>query len=135
MIGGYVDRKLSTNVDLELAIDLLSNKRTDAFEADGKTTYLSAQLLRRFGGRQSNAFVMGGGALAIHDGVTQFSDGSFRTEHNSTNPGFIFGGGMSFRARNDLEIAPAVRMTLMFIDDDSEPWSSITVGVRLGFSR
>lgn len=135
LIGGYVDRKLSKNVDLEFAADLLWNKRTDAFQADGKTTYLSAQVIRRFGSRQANGFVMGGGALAIHDGVTQFSDGSFRTEHNSTNPGFMFGGGMSFRTGNDVEIAPIVRMTLMSIDDDSDPWSTISVGVRVGFSR
>ena len=135
LVGGYVDRKLSKNVEFEFAADLLSNKRTDSFEADGKTTYLSAQLIRRFGGRSANAFLMGGGALAIYDGVTQFSDGSFRTERSSTNPGFIFGGGLSFRTKNDLEIAPIVRMTLMSIEDDSDPWSSFTLGVRVGFSR
>ena len=135
LIGGYVDRKLSKHVDLEFAADLLANKRTDNFEADGKTTYLSAQIIRRFGSRQANGFVMGGGALAIHDGTTQFSDGSFRAEHTSTNPGLIFGGGLSFRTANDIEIAPIVRMTLMFIDDDSDPWSTISVGVRVGFSR
>ena len=135
VIGGYVDRKLSKNVDLEFAADLVANTRTDNFEADGKTTYLSTQLIRRFGSRQANGFVMGGGALAIHNGTTQFSDGSFRTEHNSTNPGLIWGGGLSFRTGNDIEIAPIVRMTLMFIDNDSDPWSSISVGVRVGFSR
>lgn len=135
LVGGYVDRKLSKNVDLDFAADLLSNKRTDNFEADGKTTYLSAQVIRRFGSRQANGFVMGGGALAVHDGITQFSDGSFRTEHTSTNPGLIFGGGLSFRTGNDIEIAPIVRMTLMFIEDDSDPWSSITVALKVGFSR
>lgn len=133
LIGGYVDRRLSQNVDLEVAADLLTNRRTDAFEADGHTTYLSAQIIRRFGSREANFFLMGGGALAIYRGTTGFSDGSFRMEHSSTNPGFMFGAGMSFHVANNLEIAPIVRMTLMQIDDDSDPWSTITAGVRIGF--
>ena len=135
LVGGYVDRRLSQHVDLEFAADLLTNKRTDAFQADGKTTYLSAQVIRRFGGREANGFLMGGGTIAIYNGTTQFSDGSFRNEHSSTNPGWMFGGGLSFRTANDLEIAPIVRMTLMAIDDGSDPWSIFTVGLRLGFSR
>ena len=135
LAGGYADWLLSKHVDLEFAGDLLANKRTDAFEADGKTTYLSAQVIRRFGGRQANAFLMGGGTVAIHNGSTQFSDGSFHSDHSSTNPGWIFGGGMSFRTSNDIEIAPIVRMTLMHIGDDSDPWSAFTVGIRVGFSR
>ena len=133
LIGGYVDRRLSQNVDVEVAADLLRNRRTDAFEADGHTTYLSAQLIRRFGSRDANFFVMGGGALAIHEGTTGFSDGSFHQEHSSTNPGFIAGAGLSFRTANNLEIAPIVRMTMMQIDSDSDPWSSITAGLRIGF--
>lgn len=133
LIGGYVDRRLSQNVDLEVAADLLTNRRTDAFEADGHTTYLSAQIVRRFGSREANFFLMGGGALAIYQGTTGFSDGSFRTEHSSTNPGFMFGAGMSFHAARNLEIAPIVRMTLMQIDSDSDPWSTITAGLRIGF--
>ena len=130
LIGGYVDRRLSQSVDLEIAADLLTNRRSDAF---GHTTYLSAQIIRRFGSRETNVFLMGGGALAIHRGTTGFSDGSFRTEHSSTNPGFMFGGGMSFHVDRNLEIAPIVRMTLMQIDSDSDPWSSISAGVRIGF--
>ncbi len=133
LIGGYVDRRLSKNVDVEVAADLLKNRRTDSFEADGHTTYLSAQLIRRFGRRDANFFLMGGGALAIHEGTTGFSDGSFHQEHSSTNPGFIFGAGMSFHIANNLEIAPIVRMTMMQIDDDSDPWSAITAGIRIGF--
>jgi Outer membrane protein beta-barrel domain len=133
LIGGYVDRRLSQNVDVEVAGDLLKNRRTDAFEADGHTTYLSAQIIRRFGSRDANFFLMGGGALAIYRGTTGFSDGSFHMEHSSTNAGFIFGGGMSFHTASNLEIAPIVRMTLMYIEDDSDPWSTITAGIRIGF--
>ena len=133
--GGYVERRLSKHVGVEFAADLVKNDRRDAFEADGRTTYVSAQLIRRFGNRTANFFLMGGGALAFYEGTTGFSDGSFRSEHSSTNPGWMFGGGLSFRTASDIEIAPIVRLTLMQIDSDSDPWSAIIGGVRIGFSR
>ena len=135
LIGGYVDRRLTQRLDLELATDLLKNHRDDRFQADGHTTYLSLQLIPRFGSRAHNGFVMGGPAVAFYEGTTGFDDGSFRNEHSSTNWGWMFGGGFSFRTRSSLEIAPIVRMTLMNIENDSDPWSSITGGVRVGFGR
>ena len=132
--GGYVERRLSKNVGLEIAADFVKNDRSDAFQVDGRTTYLSAEIIRRFGSRTANFFVMGGGTLAFYEGTTGFADGSFHNEHSSTNPGWIFGGGLSFRTASDIEIAPIVRMTLMHIDNDSDPWSSIIGGVRIGFS-
>ena len=134
MVGAYADRRLSKNVDLEFAVDAVKNKRSDAFVANGTTTYVSAEVIRRFGSRRANGFVIGGGTIGFHDGETGFSDGSFHSERSSTNPGWIFGGGFSFRTANNVEIAPIVRMTLMHIDTDSDPWSSITYGIRVGFN-
>lgn len=135
LAGGYVNRRLSKHVDLEFAADVVKNDRDDAFQANGHTTYLSGELIRRFGSRSANFFLMGGGAIAIYNGSTGFADNSFRTERSSVNPGWIFGGGLSFRTGNDVEIAPIVRMTLMNIENDSDPWSTFTAGVRIGFSR
>jgi hypothetical protein len=135
VLGGYTDRRLSKHVDLEVAADLVANKRTDSFRADGKTGYLSAHLIRRFGSRDANGFVMGGPALAIHRGTTRFSDGTFHNEQKSVNGGWMFGGGLAFRTRNGIEIAPIVRMTLMQIDDDSDPWSIFSLGVRVGLAK
>ena len=135
LLGGYADRRLSRNVDLELAADVVRNERADSFVTDGTTTYLSAQVIRRFGPRRSNCFIMAGPALALYKGETGFSDGSFKTERSSVNPGLIFGGGLSFRTGNDIEIAPIIRITLMRIDTDSDPWSAFTYGLRVGFGR
>lgn len=135
LIGGYLDRRLSKHVDAEISVDVLKNKRTDAFRADGHTTYFSAQLVGRIGTRTANLFVTGGGTLGVYRGTTGFLDGSFHSRHSSTNPGFIFGGGLSFRTANDVEIAPIVRMTLMRVESGSDPWASITGGFRLGFGR
>ena len=132
-VGGYVDRRLSKNVDIEFAADLVKNTRNDAFEADGKTTYVSVGVIRRFGGRRANGFVIGGGTIGFYNGETGFSDGSFHNERSSTNPGWIFGGGFAYRTARNIEIAPIVRITLMQIDTDSDPWSSITYGLRVGF--
>ena len=134
VLGGYVDRRLSRNVDLEFAADLVKNGRSDTFVADGTTTYVSATVIRRFGSRRANGFVLGGGTIGFYNGETGFSDGTFRNDRSSTNPGWIFGGGFSFRTSGNIEVAPIIRMTLMQIDTDSDPWSSITCGIRIGFS-
>ena len=135
LIGGYVDRRLAQHLDLEVAADLLKNDRRDRFQADGHTTYVSVQLIPRFGSRARNAFVMGGPTFAFYEGTTGFDDGSFRNEHSSTTFGWMFGGGFSFRTSRSLEITPLVRMTLMNVDSGSDPWSSITGGLRIGFGR
>ena len=135
LVGGYVDRRLTKKLDLEFSTDLLTNERRDRFQADGHTTYMSLLLVPRFGSPARNAFVMGGPTVAFHEGTTGFDDGSFRTEHSSTTFGWIFGGGFSFRTPRGLEIAPLVRMTLMNVENDSDPWSSITAAIRIGFTR
>ena len=135
LVGGYADRRLTRRLDLELSADLLKNTRSDAFQADGHTTYLAGQLVGRFGPRSSNFFLSGGPAVAIYNGTTGFADGSFESEHESTNFGWMAGAGLSFRTKNNLEIAPIVRITLMRIDDDSDPWSTITGAIRVGFGR
>jgi hypothetical protein len=133
LLGGYADRRLWTKTDLELAVDILSHKRSDTFVADGTTTHVSAGLSRRFGNRSASGFVVGGGTVAFHDGTTGFSDGSFRTEHQSVNPGWFAGGGFAVRTGTNVEIGPVVRITMMQIDNDSDPWSTITAGLRIGF--
>ena len=135
LLGGYADRRLTKRLDVEVSADLLKNRRTDAFQADGWTTYLAAQLVGRFGPRTSNFFLMAGPALAIHRGTTRFSDGTFHQRHESTNTGWMAGTGLSFRTRNDIEVAPLVRITMMNIDTDSDPWATITGAIRVGFGR
>jgi hypothetical protein len=89
-------------------------------------------VIRRFGSPGANVFLLGGGTLGIHRGKAGLGDTPPLNAHDSTNVGFIFGGGFSFRTRTNLEIAPLLRMTLMRISDDADPWSSILAGVRIG---
>ena len=136
LVGGFVDRRLSGRVDLEFAADLLRHERDTGtgFQAEGHTTYLSAALIGRFGSPKTNVFLLGGGTVGIHSGTVAFTDLPPR-ETDSSNVGFIFGAGLSVRTTTNLEIAPLVRMTLMRVSDDSDPYSSIMVGVRVGFGR
>jgi hypothetical protein len=135
LIGGYVQRRLTTHMDLELSGDLLRHERNTgpfSFRADGHTTYFGAALVGRFGPPDANFFLLGGGTLGIHRGEAGLGDAPALNQHESTNVGFIFGGGLSFRTSNGLEIAPLVRMTVMRVDDDADPFSSIMAGVRIG---
>jgi hypothetical protein len=139
LAGGYATRRLSPRVDVELAVDVQRHDRSGSpgsgYEAKGHTTYLSASAIRRFGSRSANCFILGGGAIGIHRGTTGFIYEPVRVESNDTHGGIIFGGGLAFRTAGGLEISTPVRITLMGVDDDSDPVSSIMGGVRIGFGR
>ena len=139
LAGGYADRRISAYADVEIAIDVLRHRRNTGpfgFQAEGHTTYLSAAVVRRFGTPSANFFLLGGGTIGIHSGTAGLGDSpSPPNETDSRNVGVIFGGGASFRASGNIEIAPLVRMTLMRASDDSDPFSSIMVGVRVGVGR
>jgi hypothetical protein len=137
LVGGYVDRRLSDHVDIDFSVDLLRHERNTgpfSFQAEGHTTYLSAAVLRRFGAPEASFFLLGGGTVGIHNGKAGLGDAPL-TEHDSTNVGFIFGADAMFRTSANIQIAPIVRMTLMRVSDDADPFSSIMAGIRVGFGR
>jgi hypothetical protein len=136
LAGAYADRRISRNVDLELSADVLWHDRftgPSSFQAEGRTAYLSAALIRRFGPPRSNVFLLGGGTIAIHRGTAGFADEPVQADTDGTHPGYVFGGGFSFRAARNIEIAPIVRFTVLSIDVDSDPATSYMLGVRVGF--
>jgi hypothetical protein len=138
LLGGYAARRISRHVDMEFSVDLLRHERNTgpfSFQAEGHTTYLNAALVRRFGPPRSNFFLLGGGTVGIHNGKAGSGDMPALNDADSTNVGFIFGAGGSFLTTANIEIAPLVRMTWMEVSDDSDPFSSIMAGVRVGFGR
>ena len=138
LVGGYLDRRISAHVDLEIGADVLRHERNTgpfSFQAEGYTTYLSAALLRRFGPPKSNFFLLGGGTVGIHNGKAGIGDAPALNDAGSSNVGFVFGGGASFLTSARIEIGPIVRMTWMRVSDDSDPFSSITIGMRVGWGR
>jgi hypothetical protein len=138
LVGAYVDRRISRHVDIEFSADLLRHERNTgpfSFQAEGHTTYLSAALLRRFGPPGGNFFLLGGGTVGIHKGKAGSGDMPELNDTDSANVGFIFGAGASFLATANIEIVPIVRMTWMEASADSDPFSSIMAGVRVGLRR
>jgi hypothetical protein len=136
LIGGYADRRISRNVDLEFSADLVTHERhtgPSSFQAEGHTTYLTVAVIRRFGPPRANVFVLGGGTIGLHRGTAGFADQPVQADTGGTHPGYIFGGGFSFRAARNMEIAPIVRFTVLSIDVDSDPATSYMLGLRIGF--
>ena len=136
LVGGYADRRISRNVDLEVSADVLWHDRftgPSSFQAEGHTMYVTAALMRRFGPPRINAFLLGGGTIGIHRGTAGFADEPVQANTDGTHPGYIFGGGCSLRTAGNIEIAPTVRFKMLSIDDDSDPAMSYMLGVRVGF--
>lgn len=137
LLGAYATRRLSRRVDLELAADVQRHDRSAAGEAQweskGQTTYLSLAAVRHYGDRRSSWFILGGGTIGIHRGTAGFADEPPVPRNDSTHGGLIVGTGLSFRTRRQVEISPALRMTLMGVDRDGEPVTSIMTSIRVGW--
>ena len=132
LAGGYADLRLLRLTDLELSADYLRHKRgTGFFQAEGHMTIVGASLVQRFGGDTIKGFVLGGGAITTHSATVEFDD---RASHRSgTHPAFIFGGGMTVRAAERLEMGPVVRLVLVSVDDETSAAMAATFGFRVGW--
>jgi hypothetical protein len=134
LAGGYAQWRWLSHSDLDLSVDFLKHDRSGGFfEAHGHTVFLSGAFVQRFGGPAANGYVLGGVTLAAHSGTAGFPADNLVTDTSSTNPGYILGGGMSFRASRRIEVGPLVRITMLSADSDSDPAFTIMAGVRVGF--
>jgi hypothetical protein len=132
LAGGYADLRLVRLTDLELSGDYLRHIRgTGAFQAEGHMTVVGASLVQRFGGDTIKGFVLGGGVITSHSADVRFDN---RTTHRSaTHPGFMFGGGMTVRATQRLEMGPVVRFVLVAVDDETSAAMATMIGFRVGW--
>ena len=135
LVGARVDRRLFGNTFLEASIDNLGHTRSDRFHAEGHTTLFSASLIQRFGSQAAQPYVLGGVAIAHHTGTSGFPElGIVSETTSSTDPGFLFGGGIAFPVARRLEIGPEARFLILQANDGSSPafasWAGIRIGVR-----
>jgi len=134
LFGGRIDRRLFGNTFLEVSIDNLGHTRDDRFHADGHTTLFSASLIQRFGSQAVQPYVLGGLGIAHHTVTAGFPDLGIVNESSSTDPGFLFGGGLAIPVARHLEIGPEARFLIFKADDDSSPafasWAGVRIGVR-----
>ncbi len=134
LAGGYADFRLLGHTDLEISADFLQHKRGgEHFRADGYMTLFGASLVQRFGSDRVNGYVLGGAGIAVHDGTIEFPSGNLVTDTSGTHPGFMFGGGMTFRAAPRVEVGPIVRFVVLMVDNDSAPAFATMFGFRVGW--
>jgi hypothetical protein len=129
-VGGRIDWRIFRQTSVEASVDFLSHDRSGGFfEAEGRTTFAGVSLVQRFGSEAIQPYVLGGIHLASHSGSTTF-DGR-RTDRDSTDFGYHFGGGIAFLANERLELGPEARFYLIHAEDDSSPALAYWIGVRV----
>ena len=85
----------------------------------------------RFGRRTVHPYVLGGVTIGHHSGKSRFDDLSFTP--SSTDAGLRFGGGVAVLLNQRFEVSPGFRMNEFFLDNDSNPWTIPSFGIRLGY--
>lgn len=132
LIGGAYDRVLFGTTRVEVSAELLTHNRDSGyFQSTGNTAIAGASLLHRFGRGNAQPYVFGGLTIGHHSATNTLVTDSAAV--SSTNPGTRFGFGVAVRAGERLEISPEVRMNTFFTDTDSDPWTLLSFGVRIGF--
>ena len=132
LFGARIDRRLFGNTFVEASIDNLGHDRSGRFEANGHTTLFAASLIQRFGSTQAQPYVLGGLAIAHHTGTAGFPEIGVVNESTSTDPGFLFGGGIAFPLTRRVEIGPEGRFFILNADVGSSPAFEYWLGVRVG---
>ena len=132
VIGGRVEWRVFGTTAVELSLDVLSHDREGQFfEANGRTLFTGVSLVHRFGESVARPYVLGGFHLATHSGTTRFDD--LQTERDSTDPGYHFGGGLTIRVSDRVEVGPEARFYMIQPANDSDPATAYWIGGRVGF--
>ena len=130
--GGRVARRIIGGTFVEGSLDVLHHERADRFSAEGNTLFLSAAVVQRFGRGRVQPYALGGVTLARHRGTYGFLPDNKVSRAESTDTGFVFGGGMAVRAGRRFEIGPEVRFFFLGSDTDSSPAIGYWIGARFG---
>ena len=132
-LGGRFERRLFGNTRIEAGVDRLTHDRDSGFfQASGRTTFVSAVVVQRFGHRAVKPYVLGGLTLARHTGEVTFGD-SRPQPRRSLDHGLTFGGGLAVLVGGSVEIGPDVRLFSLAPDDDIDPALAWLAGVRVGY--
>ena len=132
LIGGAFDHIVFGKTRAEVSLELLTHDRDSGyFLSNGQTIIGGLSLLRRFGSGGAQPYLFGGLTLGHHSGTNHF-DGS-PVKLSNTDAGLRFGFGVAIRAGQRLEISPEIRMNGFFVDNDSDPITLPSFGVRVGW--
>lgn len=129
--GGRVDWRMFGETRIEASVDLMSHDRSGGFfEAEGRSTFIGASLVQRFGSARVQPYILGGLHLVQHTGSTTFGD--MRAERDSTDYGYHFGGGFAIRIGERFEAGPEARFYMIQPENDVDPALAYWIGARVG---
>ena len=133
LVGGAVDRVIFGRTRLEGSVEVLTHDRNAGyFLSEGQTVVGGLSLVRRFGSGGAQPYLAGGLTLGHHSGTNSFVDERFPI--SSTDAGFRGAFGIAFRAGRRMEISPEIRLIGFFVENDSDPVSVISFGIRVGWA-
>jgi len=134
LAGAAVDRHAFGNTRVELSLEMATHRRdSGTFQSSGQTVTGGLSLVHRFGGGKVQPYLFEGLTLGHHWGTNHFNgDPVFIS---STDAGVRFGAGVAIRAGRRLEISPEVRLNGFWIDNDADPATLPSFGVRVGWRR
>jgi hypothetical protein len=132
LIGGAIDRVVFGKTRAEVSLEVLTHDREgEFFRSNGRTIVGGLSLLRRFGSGNAQPYLFGGVTIGHHSGTNEFSGSPVRLSNSDT--GLRFGFGIAIRAAQRFEVSPEIRMNGFFIDNDSDPATLPSLGVRVGW--
>lgn len=129
--GGRVDWRMFGETRIEASVDLMSHDRSGGFfEAEGRSTFVGVSLVQRFGAARVQPYILGGLHMVRHTGSTTF--GGVRSDRESTDFGYHFGGGFASRIGERVEAGAEARFYMIQPENDVDPALAYWIGGRLG---
>jgi hypothetical protein len=132
LAGAAIDRVIFGSTRGELSFEVATHDRGTGFFLSEGTTYIGGlSIVHRFASGAAQPYILGGLTLGHHSGTNVFNGQAVPL--NSTDGGFRVGAGIAFRAGQRLEIIPEFRLNTFSIDNDSNPATLPSFGVRVGW--
>ena len=132
LIGGAFDRIVFGKTRAEVSLELLTHDRDAGyFLSKGQTVIGGLSLVRRFGTGGAQPYLFGGLTVGHHSGTNHFNGAPVKL--SNTDAGLRFGFGVAIRAGERFEVSPEIRMNGFFVDNDSDPITLPSLGVRFGW--
>jgi hypothetical protein len=130
--GVRLARRTAGGTSVEASLDLLHHERHDRFSAEGRTIFVTGAIVQRFGRGRAQPFALGGLTVGRHRGTYGFLPDDKVSLAESTDWGFVYGGGLAVRAGGHWEIGPEVRIYTLRAETDSSPALAYSISARFG---
>jgi opacity protein-like surface antigen len=132
LLGAAIDRVVFGTTRVELSFEAITHDRDSGyFASEGRTLIGGVSLLHRYGTGAALPYLFGGITVGHHSGTNVFNGEP--APRSNTDAGLRFGFGVAFRAGDRWEISPEIRLNGFFIDNDADPATLPSFGVRVGW--